>query len=76
MRTRPKQPPPLPQPWQQMVSDPLSAGSQLLSSAAQVSNTLVNEALLVCVLALTAYAVLTVDAEAWRGCKPPLSIIR
>merc|ERR1719409_1149015 len=36
----------------------------------QVSNVLINEALLIAVLALTAYAVLTVDSDAWRGWYP------
>ena len=38
--------------------------------AAQLSNVLINEAFLVAVLALTAYAVFTVDSEAWRGWYP------
>ena len=53
------------------ATNPLSAGSQFLSGVTSVSNVVINEALLVCVLALTAYAVLTVDSEAWRGCEPP-----
>ena len=32
-----------------------------------MSNVVINEALLLAVLALTAYAVVTVDSEAWRG---------
>lgn len=36
----------------------------------QISNVLINEALLVAVLTLTAYAVFTVDSEAWRGWYP------
>jgi len=59
-----------PQTMKMVASNPLSAGSQFLSGLTSVSNIVINEALLVCVLALTAYAVLTVDSEAWRGWYP------
>ena len=62
-----------PQTMKMVASNPLSAGSQFLSGLTSVSNIVINEALLVCVLALTAYAVLTVDSEAWRGCTQPLT---
>lgn len=73
---RQRQQPPAPPPRLQQ-GFPASAHRKLppnplaaVSDLRQLSNTLVNEALLISVLALTAYAVFTVDSDAWRGWYP------